>query len=104
VLRTRRALLGYRSVNPGTESIIVIQAVGVKQKKCVSHGFQQFFGGLNFNHLKETPVDSLCINQRGREMFFLEAAPRRHLVEISQPGGALRGWLRIRAFKINRLW
>jgi hypothetical protein len=47
--------LTYRSVNPGTESMIVKTASFVKQKNAVSKDFQQVFRSLYISKLRSDP-------------------------------------------------
>lgn len=84
----------YRSVNPGTESIIVKERFGVKYKNDFSLHFQQLFRGLNFNQLRRPPVDSLCINRRCANMFSIVARER-------QAGGNQPLWWRIASGAIS---
>jgi hypothetical protein len=58
--------LGYRSVNPGTESIMH-PAPGSGQTKI--RGFPQPFAGNVFSRLQIISVDSMCINQRPAILF-----------------------------------
>jgi hypothetical protein len=87
---TRFVQLTDRSVNPGTESIIVKAWSAVKQNNDVSKCFQQVFPGLFFNRLRMTAVDSLWINRHSKNLFEGTPPPNptvvfRGLVEISQP-------------------
>ena len=60
--KLRFVLLGYRSVNPGTESIMHPAATfSVKRK---SRGFPQLFEAIFSVSCGRFPVDSVCINQR----------------------------------------
>ena len=87
VLETRFVRLDYRSVNPGTESIIVKRIAAVKRKidrfVTLSTAFIEL--GISMTW-RRPPVDSLCINQR-LATCFQRCFEAWQLVEISQSGG-----------------
>jgi hypothetical protein len=68
-LQTRLALPGYRSVNPGTETMIDKRASGVKGKTNPIPAFNRFLFILFSMGCGCLPVASLCINHHVANMF-----------------------------------
>ena len=68
-LQTRFALPGYRSVNPGTETMIDKRALRVKEKTNPIFTFNSFLCVVFSLNWRELAVTSLCINRGGFNMF-----------------------------------
>jgi len=84
---TRFVRLDYRSVNPGTESIIDKRIAAVKRKKIVSTHFQQVFQRRDFRYLAEGKSGYPVYKSALGGIVPTVIQSTRGMVEFNQPGG-----------------